>query len=140
MNKMPTLTEICENYPIVALHVFGSRAKEIFAVETGQSTDPGGSVSDVDVGLQLEQGASLSARRKVELSRRLEDHWNVQRVDLVVLQEAEPFLALDVIKGELLYCRDPLAQAEFELYVLRRAGDLAPFEYERRRSVLEASR
>ena len=46
----------------------------------------------------------------------------------MVLPEASPFLALDVIKGELIYCNDPDLQAEDELYVLRRAGDLAYYE------------
>lgn len=67
---------------------------------------------------------------------KLEDLLEVNRVDLVVLQEAEPFLALDVIRGEIIYCSDPLSQAEYELYVLRRAADLAPFERQRRQMVL----
>ena len=52
-------------------------------------------------------------------------------MDLILLPEADPFLALDIIKGELLYCADPDRQAEDELYVLRRAGDLAGFQRER---------
>jgi uncharacterized protein len=58
------------------------------------------------------------------------------RVDLVVLPEADAFLALDVIRGELIYCRDFDQQAEDELYILRKAGDLAYFEKERRKLIL----
>ena len=72
----------------------------------------------------------------VRLATELEDLLGVVRVDLVMLTEAEPFLALDVVRGELLYCVDPDAQAEEELYVLRRPGDLAPHERERRRLIL----
>jgi hypothetical protein len=61
------------------------------------------------------------------------------RVDLVWLPGAEPYLALDVVSGELLHCADPVRQAEYELYVLRRAGDLAPFERERRAFLLSGS-
>jgi hypothetical protein len=60
-------------------------------------------------------------------------------VDLVVLPEADPFLALDVIRGELLTCADADAQAEDELYVLRRAGDLARFARERWRLILSGT-
>lgn len=60
-------------------------------------------------------------------------------MDLVMLPEAEAYLALDVVSGELLYCADAVRQAEYELYVLRRAGDLAPFERERRALLLTGS-
>jgi hypothetical protein len=67
----------------------------------------------------------------VELAAELEDLLEVGRVDLVVLDEADPFLALDVIRGELVYGADKDAQAEEELHVVRRAGDLAPYARER---------
>jgi len=57
-------------------------------------------------------------------------------VDLVLLPSASPFLALDIIRGELIYCADPHAQSEYELYVLRRAGDLAPYQRARHELVL----
>jgi hypothetical protein len=66
----------------------------------------------------------------------LEDLLGVGRVDLVSLPEAPPFLAVEIVNGELLYEVDPDRAAEYELYVLRRAGDLAPFEHERVRGVL----
>jgi hypothetical protein len=79
----------------------------------------------------------LAAEERVELALALEKLFAVPRVDLVVLPEAGPFLALEVVKGELLDCRDYDRQAEDELYILRRAGDLARFEKERRRLILE---
>jgi len=72
----------------------------------------------------------------VEIILALEALFGVKRVDLVVLPEAGPYLALDIIRGELIYCRDPDQQAEDELYILRRAGDLAYFEKERRKMIL----
>jgi len=73
----------------------------------------------------------LSALDRVRIANELEGLFGVARVDLVVLSEAPSILAVEVIRGELLYTSDPLAQAEHELYVLRRAADLAHFQHER---------
>jgi hypothetical protein len=74
---------------------------------------------------------------RVRFTMELEDLFEVGRVDLVLLPEADPYVALDVIRGELLYTQDPDRQARYELYVLRRAGDLLPFKKERMRMILE---
>ena len=49
----------------------------------------------------------------------------------MLLSEADPFLSANIVRGERLFCRDPYAADEYELYILRRAGDLAPLEKER---------
>jgi predicted nucleotidyltransferase len=87
--------------------------------------------SDVDIGVQPAPGRHLTAQERVRLTIELEDLLNVKRVDVVVVPEADPFLALDVIRGELLYCLDADAQAEDELYILRRAADLAHYARDR---------
>jgi hypothetical protein len=61
----------------------------------------------------------------------LEDLLNAGRVDLITLGDADPFLSANVIRGERLFCNDHYAADEYELYILRRAGDLADFERER---------
>ena len=61
----------------------------------------------------------------------MEDLLDVTRVDLVCLDDADPFLAANVIRGERLYARNTYEADEYDLYVLRRAGDLAPLERER---------
>ncbi len=66
----------------------------------------------------------------------LEDLFNISRIDLVDLSEAKTFLALDIIKNELLYCDDQDEQPEFELSILRKAGDLLYFEKERYKMIL----
>ena len=58
-------------------------------------------------------------------------------VDLIDAGGASPFLALDIIRGERVFCADADRCDEFDLYVMRRAGDLAPFERERRRLLLQ---
>ncbi len=70
-------------------------------------------------------------RKKASLAVALEDLFGVSRVDLVVLPEADPFLAANIIRGDRLYAQNEHAADEYDLYVLRRAGDLAPLERER---------
>jgi len=122
---------IGDRYGLVALYAFGSRASEVAGLVRGQLGIREHSSSDLDIGVQPEPGKRLSAQEKVRLAAELEDLFGVNRVDLIVLPEADPFLALDVIRGELIYCSDDDEQPEYELYVLRRAGDLAPYARER---------
>ena len=122
---------IGERYGIVALYAFGSRAAEVAGLIRGQLVIREHATADLDIGIQLKPGKRLSVQEKVRLAAELEDLFGVNRVDLIVLPEADPFLALDVIRGEVIYCSDDDEQAEYELYVLRRAGDLAYFARER---------
>lgn len=59
---------------------------------------------------------------------------------MIDLSRAGAFLALDAIRGERIFERDGRRLDELDLYVLRRAGDLAPFERERRRALLTPER
>jgi predicted nucleotidyltransferase len=107
---------------IVALYLFGSRAR-------GDASER----SDVDVGILFRQEVAL--RDVVLLEDALQQRLGLP-VDVVDAGHVDAFLALDVIRGERVYCSDPDRCDEFELYVMRRAGDLAPFERERRRLLL----
>jgi predicted nucleotidyltransferase len=132
-----SLTPICTRFHIAALYAFGSRAAEVAAWMRGEiigGLEGGG--SDLDIGVLPVSGAPLRARARVELMLELEDFFGVGRVDLVVLPEAPPFLASMVIQGERLYALDADDADEYDLYVLRRAGDLLPFHRERVRMVL----
>ena len=107
---------------LVGLYLFGSRA-----------------VGDAHAGSDFDLGALLTAPLDVwqllGLQARLAEALGAD-VDLVDAAAASPFLALDVVCGERLYCADVDACDAFELYVLRRAGDLAPFERQRRNLLL----
>lgn len=118
------------------LYVFGSRAGEILASVNGEARSLRPSSSDIDIGVLLPSGA-WSVREKVRFTQALEGLFGVERVDLVVLNEADPFLAAEVIRGERLFERDRHTVDEYELFVLRRVGDLAPFERERMKQALE---
>lgn len=136
MSIQEQLKAICTSYNLVAGYVFGSRATEIASRMRGEPVSPQFPESDVDIGVQPAPGRRLTAQERVRLSIELEDLLGVNRVDIVILREADPFLALEIIRGELLFCADADAQAEDELYVLRRAGDLAPYARERWQQLL----
>lgn len=129
------LDSICRRFRIAALYVFGSRAGAIAGRLTGQGVAEQ-SESDVDIGVLTERDHRPAVVERVRLAHELEDLLGASRVDLTILREASPFLALDVVQGELLCCLNPEIQAEYELYVLRRAADLANFERERRKGIL----
>jgi predicted nucleotidyltransferase len=133
---LKTLERLCRQYDLVALYAFGSRAAEVAAPPHTTETQLGTPESDVDIGALPARERHLSARDRVRLTIALEDLLDARRVDLVVLPEADPYLALDIVGGTLLYTIDADAEAAYQLYVLRRAGDLAPFERERRRMLL----
>jgi uncharacterized protein len=126
-----TLEDLARRYGVADLYAFGSRAKEIAGRVRGEEVPSEYPQSDVDIGVRPLPAMHLTARERVCLTIDLEDMFAAKRVDLVVISEAPPFLALDIIRGELLYCSDADDQAEYELYVLRRAGDLAPLARER---------
>lgn len=71
------------------------------------------------------------------MTQALEDLFGLPRIDLVVLPEADPFLAANIIRGERLFADDAYLADEYDLYVLRRAGDLAPLERERQALILQ---
>ena len=135
---MDEVMEIVHRYHVDSMYVFGSRAEEISARVRGQCVVCEHPESDVDIAIQPSRNHRLGAQERVRLASALEDLFDVGRVDLVLLPEANPFLAVEAIRGELLACRDLDAQAEDELYILRRAGDLAPFEQQRWERLIEA--
>ena len=131
------LKDIADRYGLWEVYAFGSRAREIAGRLQGGEPISGVPQSDVDMAVRTRPDKQLDPWERVRLTLDLEDLLGVPRVDLVILNEAEPFLALEIIRGELLYAQDPDHQARFELYVLRRAGDLLPFKRERIRMVME---
>ena len=56
----------------------------------------------------------------------LEDLFSVNRVDVVVISEVDAFLAANIIRAD-----------EYDLYILRKAGHLAPLERERISLIME---
>jgi predicted nucleotidyltransferase len=130
------LKQICEQFRVHSLYAFGSQAKKIRNLMEGHQDALPLSSSDVDIGVRPLSGGKFSVTEKVNLALALEGFLGCNRVDLVSLSEADPFLAAEVIRGERLFTRNGYEADEYELYVLRRAGDLAPLERERMALVL----
>jgi len=130
-DRTKTVSQLCDEFDVDILYTFGSRAGEVREWLAKDRSDLPTSSTDVDVGVKTGRGRQLSVREKVRLAQALEDLLEVKRVDLVCLNDADPFLAANVIRGERLYARDTYEADEYDLYVLRRAGDLAPLERER---------
>ncbi len=105
-----------------AAYLFGSRAR-------GEA----GPDSDVDVAVLSARPVGLE--RLVTLEGKLE-RAVATRVQVVDLRRVVPWMALDVLRGVRFLVRDPASVDEYELYLLRRAGDLAPLERERRAVLL----
>jgi uncharacterized protein len=131
MTLRSRLEDFCRAHDLDALFVFGSRANEVYRSLDADRLAPGGSSSDIDIGVLPPESTVLAVDRKVAIATGLEDLLGVSRVDLVVLPESDPFLAANGIRGERLFFRDAHRIDEYELFVLHRAGDLAPFERER---------
>lgn len=131
------LANLCYEYGIDILYAFGSRAKEVKSWLKEDFGDLPPSLSDIDIAIKPISGKYLDIKEKVQLTIALEDFFKVPRADLVVIPEADPFLAANIIRGERLFCRDPYRADNYELYILRRAGDLAPLERERLALIME---
>jgi uncharacterized protein len=134
--RLEDLESICRQFGVTLLYGFGSRAAEMrdWLEERLDRLPPG--PSDADVGVKGLPGKMASAAEKVHLAAALEEFFGVSRVDVVSLRDADPFLAAEIIRGERLFVAHVHEADEYELYVLRRAGDLAPLERERMALVL----
>ena len=59
-------------------------------------------------------------------------------MDVVVLPEAPVSLAVEIVLGEILYARDSTYEAEYQLYIMRMAADLLPYERAKQKMILGA--
>ena len=130
------LAQICRSAGVTSLYAFGSRGQEALRGVLGGVSSGSRAQADLDLAAQTALEVSLTAVERVRLMASLEDFFDAPRVDLVILSEADAFLAAEAVRGELLYCEDEDRQAEEELYYLGRAGDLASFERARLQGVL----
>jgi len=131
---------IAARFGVDVLYAFGSRAREALAHVNGRGTFAAGGTSDLDLAALPEEGRLWSLDERVLMTAAFEDMFAAPRVDLMVLSEAPAFLALAAVSGELLFARNAVREANYQLYILRRAGDLAPFERERRAHLLATTR
>ena len=128
--------DCCRSNGLIAVFAFGSRASEITARLRGEDYRSLVPDSDLDLGVLPSRESDFDIDQIVRFAVAIEEIFPIPRADVVDLRKAPPYLALDAIRGERIFCADDFEAADFELLVLRRAGDLAFHERERRRLVL----
>jgi predicted nucleotidyltransferase len=104
-------------YPITLVYLFGSRG-------AGRARAD----SDIDIAVLLKEtpGSEGRASLKMDLLDGLSRLYRSDQIDLVILNEAPPLLAHEVLqKGILLYCTDEDVRIEFQVRTVREYEDTA---------------
>jgi predicted nucleotidyltransferase len=133
-NVKEVIGNIASQYGLQIIYAFGSRAKEALDMVEGRIEQFSSKPSDLDIGVKPEK--PLTVEEKVKIAILFEDLFDVSRVDLIVLQEAPVFLALEIVTGEILYMQDSTYEAEYQLYIMRMAADLLPHERMKQRMIM----
>ncbi len=128
------IKDIASQYGLQIIYAFGSRAKEALDMVEGRIKLVSSKPSDLDIGVKPEK--PLTVEEKVKIAILFEDLFDVSRVDLIVLPEAPVFLALEIVTGEVLYRQDSTYEAEYQLYIMRMAADLLPYEQVKQRMIM----
>ena len=128
------LEALAARYRLQLIYSFGSRAREALEFIEGRKLQLTPGASDLDIGVK--SSTTLTVSEKVDLALELEELFAVSRVDLVVLAEVSTFLALEIVSGELLFAEDPYHEAEYQLYIMRKAAELMPYQRAKERMVL----
>ena len=98
------------NAGIIAVWMFGSAQEGL--VRSG---------SDVDLAILFETPPSLDDQ--LDLLAQVQKRLQVEDIDLIILNEANPILAFEAVSGRLLFCRNTDRQAEFVSLVAREYED-----------------
>ena len=125
MDRADRLHDICAEYGLLSIYLFGSRAEDGMRQIRGRIVNAAG--SDLDVGVFGRRGV-VAAARLGALQAALEDLFVPLRVDLVPLDHVDPLFQFAAIQGERIAACDSTAADERELEVMRRAADLLPFQ------------
>ena len=120
--RFQKIEQICKKYQIRAFYVFGSRGAELLQAIQDDSIQLAKTPSDLDFGVLTHSLFSIES--KVNLTLELETLFGLSNIDLFILQEADAFLAANIIRGERIFAEDSYLADEYELFVLRRAGEL----------------
>lgn len=122
---MNELHEICREFELLSVYLFGSRADDGLRLLRGEPVSAKG--SDLDVGV-FSASRHVEARLLGELQIALEELFEPLRVDLVPLDRVDPLFQFRAIDGHRIATSDSTATDERELEVMRRAADLLPFQ------------
>jgi len=133
-NIKEEIRNIASQYGLQIIYAFGSRAKEASDLIQNRIEHLTSTAADLDIGVKPEK--PLTVEEKVKIAIFFEDLFDVPRVDLIALPEAPVSLALEIVTGETLYIKDSTYEAEYQLYIMRMAADLIPYEREKQRMIM----
>jgi len=133
-NPRDAIEALAARYGLQFIYAFGSRAGEALEFLDGRKPQLTSGASDLDIGVK--SSTRLTVSQKVDLALQLEELFAVPRVDLVVLPEVSTFLALEIVSGELLFAQDLHYEAEYQLYIMRRAAEMMRFQRAKERMML----
>ena len=136
MERQKALEDIRDNYGLLAVYLFGSRADDGLSLLRGESVNPGG--SDLDIGivfLQREPRLSQLGSIQSELS----DVFSPLPTDLVPLQKVDPLFQFRAIDGHRIDVADTHRADLYELDVMRRAAELLPVQRHLERDIFGVS-
>ena len=114
----PQLASLFQQHPVQLAYLFGSQATGWTHAE-----------SDVDIAVLLEASLTADERftEQLTLIGALSDLFGTDHVDVVVLNEASPLLAYEVLHtGVLLYCPNDDTRVDFQVRALCAYEDTAP--------------
>ena len=133
--RLQKIEQTCRRYQLKALYVFGTRSADMLRAINDDQYQLAPSQSDLDIGVLSH--SPFSIENKVSLTFELENLFGIPGIDLFLLQEVDAFLAANIIRGERIFAEDSYLADEYELFVLRRAGDLAELERQRIAMILQ---
>ena len=123
------LQQLFSTHGVVLAYLFGSQAE-------GKA----GPLSDVDIAVLL--GPQVERERwfqvQLDLMGELMDLFHRNDVDVVILNQATPVLAHEIVRfGQVLYEAEPGTRVDFEITTLRRYVDTEPLRQLQDRRLLE---
>ena len=127
MSPEETLAQICGEFGLLAVYLFGSRQDDGLRRLQGQAVS--GEGSDLDVGVVF-RDVRTDPRRLSLLQVCLEDLFEPFRVDLVPLQRADALFQFNAIDGHRVAAPDSDAADRYELVIMSRAEELLPIQRE----------
>ena len=127
MSQRETLDQICAEFDLLAVYLFGSRQDDGLRLLAGEAVPREG--SDLDVGVVF-RDSRYDPRRLSLLQVRFEDLFEPLRVDLVPLQRADALFQFNAIDGHRMAAPDSDAADRYELVIMSRAEELLPIQRE----------
>mgnify|MGYP005871370231 CR=1 FL=1 len=123
---MKKLREICQEFNIALVYLFGSQKENSLKVLNGEKVDIKDPLADIDVGIVFSQNIeSIPERYKTyaSLYNDFEDLFQPYHLDLVFLQECHSVFQTEALLGICIYSISEEFKDEYEIMVLRRSAD-----------------